>query len=198
MISQTWTNLLELLGDFGFFGIAVALMIEVIPSEIVLSYAGFLVDRGKISFPVALLAGVTGGTIAQLFLYWLGIYGGRPFFNKYGKYFLIQPKHIEAGESWFHKHGTIVIFTARFIPVVRHAISIPAGIARMPVLQFTIYTAAAMIPWTVLFLLIGIQLGQHWDTIGAAAGPYIKPIVIIAAASLLIYLLAMRRKRRTK
>ncbi|CAM3983444.1 undecaprenyl phosphate transporter UptA [Lederbergia lenta] len=189
MDHQWIVHILQTLGEYGFFGIALALMLEVIPSEIVLGYGGYLIASGKISFLSALMAGVLGGTIAQLFLYWLGIYGGRPFFDKYGKFLLINSKHLDASEKWFQKYGTIVIFTARFIPIVRHAISIPAGIAKMPFHQFSIYTAAAMIPWTVLFLFIGIQLESHWDEIGQVAHVYLKPIIIIATVCLCCYFL---------
>ena len=189
MVQEWVINLLERLGEYGFFGIAIGLMIEVIPSEIVLGYGGYLIASGKISFISAFIAGIFGGTMAQLFLYWLGIFGGRPFFDRYGKYLLIQPNHLDAAETWFQQHGTIVIFTARFIPIIRHAISIPAGIAKMPFHQFTLYTTAAMIPWTILFLFIGIQLGNHWSQIGEIAIVYIKPIIIIACAFLVVYFL---------
>lgn len=182
-------ELLQLLGEYGFIGIALGLMIEVIPSEIVLGYGGYLIASGKLTFLEALIAGIFGGTMAQLFLYWLGMYGGRPFFDRYGKYLFIQSKHLNAAEKWFANHGTIVIFTARFIPVIRHAISIPAGIARMSFYHFTVLTVAAMIPWTMLFLLIGIQLESHWDQIGDYAAAYLKPIIGIALAVLLLYFL---------
>ncbi|MFC3782797.1 DedA family protein [Bacillus chungangensis] len=178
---------MEKLGDYGFFGITFGLMIEIIPSEIVLGYGGYLIANGQITFISALIAGILGGTMAQLFLYWLGAYGGRPFFERYGKFFLIRTKHLDAAERWFEQYGTIVIFTARFIPIVRHAISIPAGIAKMSFKQFTLYTAAAMLPWTILFLLIGMQLGQHWQQIGETAVNYLKPIIILALGSLLLY-----------
>lgn len=187
MFHQWAIHMLELLGEYGFFGIAFALMIEVIPSEIVLSYGGYLVATNKISFIAALIAGVFGGTMAQLFLYWLGIYGGRPFFDRYGRYFFMQKKHLDAAEKWFDTHGTIVIFTARFIPVIRHAISIPAGIANMSFYQFTLYTIAAMIPWTILFLLVGMQLETHWEEIQTIAIQYLRPVIFIKLSILFIY-----------
>lgn len=189
MLQEWAVELLQMLGEYGFIGIAVGLMIEVIPSEIVLGYGGYLIAGGKITFFQALIAGIFGGTMAQLFLYWLGMYGGRPFFDRYGKFLFIQSKHLNAAESWFMRHGTVVIFTARFIPVIRHAISIPAGIARMPFYQFTTLTVAAMIPWTVLFLLIGIELENHWDEIGKHASAYLKPVIGAALAVLLLYFL---------
>ncbi|MBG9542693.1 membrane protein [Cytobacillus firmus] len=181
-------GIFELLSQLGYAGIALGLMVEVIPSEIVLSYGGFLVSTGDIHFIGALLAGIAGGTLAQLFLYWLGAYGGRPVLDKYGKYLLIQRKHLDASEKWFEKYGTGVIFTARFIPVIRHAISIPAGIAKMPLSIFTIYTIAAMVPWTVLFLLLGMELGDHWRDIKEYAKPFILPIIVIALGSGAFYL----------
>lgn len=187
-------GIFELLSQLGYVGIALGLMAEVIPSEIVLSYGGFLVSTGKIHFIGALLAGIAGGTLAQLFLYWLGAYGGRPVLDKYGKYLLIQKKHLDASEKWFEKYGTGVIFTARFIPVIRHAISIPAGIAKMPLSVFTVYTLAAMVPWTVLFLLLGMELGDHWRDIKEYAKPFILPIIVIALVSGAIYLFYMKRR----
>ncbi|BCB04377.1 DedA family protein [Bacillus sp. KH172YL63] len=191
-------DILSLLSDLGYAGIALALMIEIIPSELVLSFAGFLVSSGKLTFVGAFLSGVIGGTAAQLFLYWLGYYGGRPFFEKYGKYLLIHPNHLAASERWFEKHGTIVIFTARFIPVVRHAISIPAGISRMPLTAFSLYTFAAMLPWTLLFMIVGMELGTHWEHIEVIGIRFVKPICFIAVFSTLIYLYysSRRNKRR--
>ncbi|WRP04919.1 DedA family protein [Rossellomorea aquimaris] len=188
MNHESIVHILTQLTDLGYAGIALALMIEVIPSELVLSYAGFMVNAGKLSFIGAFLSGVIGGTLAQLFLYWLGYYGGRPFFEKYGRYLLIQQKHLTAAETWFDKHGTIVIFTARFIPIVRHAISIPAGITRMPLSTFSLYTFAAMLPWTLLFMVIGMELGTHWEHIEVIGVRYIKPLSFIAIVGTFVYL----------
>ncbi|WP_044336580.1 DedA family protein [Rossellomorea aquimaris] len=198
MNHESIVHILTQLTDMGYAGIALALMIEVIPSELVLSYAGFMVSAGKISFIGAFLSGVIGGTLAQLFLYWLGYYGGRPFFEKYGKYLLIHPKHLNAAENWFEKHGTIVIFTARFIPIVRHAISIPAGITRMPLSTFSLYTFAAMLPWTLLFMVIGMELGTHWEHIEVIGVRYIKPLSLIAVLGTFLYLFfsSWRNKRK--
>lgn len=188
-------SIFDILSQLGYLGIALGLMIEVIPSEIVLSYGGFLISTGKIHFFGALIAGVIGGTCAQLFLYWLGVYGGRPALEKYGKFLLIKKSHLELSEQWFEKYGTGVIFTARFVPIIRHAISIPAGIAKMPLSTFTIYTLAAMIPWTVLFLLLGIELGDHWRNIKEYAKPVLLPIIILAFTSVILYFFYKRQKK---
>jgi membrane protein DedA with SNARE-associated domain len=198
-MNHEWlVTILTTLTDWGYIGIALALMIEVIPSELVLSYAGFMVSSGKLSFIGAFLGGVIGGTAAQLFLYWLGYYGGRPFFIKYGKYLFISERHIESAESWFERYGTIVIFTARFIPVVRHAISIPAGISRMSLTAFTLYTFAAMLPWTLLFMVIGMELGIHWEHIEVIGIRYIKPLSMIAISATFLYLLFSYYRHKKK
>lgn len=187
--------------QLGYWGIMIGLMIEVIPSEIVLAYGGYLVSKGHISFIGAVIFGVIGGTIAQIFVYWIGRYGGRPFLEKYGKYILINKHHIDVAEDWFNRYGTGVIFTARFIPVVRHAISIPAGITRMSLGRFTLLTTLAVIPWSIFFVYLGWTLGDNWENIGEAAGPYVKPIMYVAIALLALYVgykwWSGRRKRQT-
>lgn len=191
-------NIFTFLVDLGYVGIALALMIEIIPSEIVLAYAGYLVSREEISFVGAVIAGTIGGTIAQLFLYWMGYYGGRPFLDKYGKYLLIKKKHLDLSEQWFNKYGPGVIFTARFIPVVCHAISIPAGIAKMSWKKFTFYTTCAIIPWSIFFIFLGERLGNHWQEIDEIARPYLRPVIIAAIVVTVIYIVMQiyRRKRR--
>ena len=188
------TDLLELLTSFGYIGIALGLMVEIIPSEVVLAYGGYMVTKGTITFWGAVIAGIIGGTIAQWFLYWIGAYGGRPFLQKYGKYLFIREKHLDVSEKWFREYGTGIVFSARFVPVVRHAISIPAGIAKMPLSTFTVYTVAAMIPWTILFLLLGIELGDHWRDIKEYAQPFVLPIIILAFTSIIIYFLYKKWK----
>ncbi len=189
-------NVLDWLSGLGYLGIAIGLMLEVIPSEIVLGYGGYMISEGTIGFAGAVIAGTIGGTVAQLFLYWLGYYGGRPVLEKYGKYLLINKHHIDLSEQWFKKYGPGVIFSARFIPVVRHAISIPAGIARMSFVKFTLYTIAAVIPWTMFFLYLGMVLGENWAGIKDAAKPYIIPVAIIALIAGIIYFLLKKKNKR--
>lgn len=186
------------LADLGYLGVALGLMIEVIPSEIVLAYGGFLVASGKIQFLGTVIAGTIGGVLAQLFLYWAGYYGGRPFLEKYGKYVLIQHKHLDISEKWFHRYGMGVIFGARFIPVVRHAISIPAGIAKMSFIRFTLFTTLAVLPWSAFFVYVGMKLGAHWDRIEEVFAPYVVPVSLIALGFILLYYLVKwnLKKRR--
>ncbi|MBM7604265.1 membrane protein DedA with SNARE-associated domain [Metabacillus crassostreae] len=185
-------DVLEWLTNLGYLGIAIGLMLEVIPSEIVLGYGGYMIVLGKIGFIGAIVAGVIGGTVAQLILYWIGSIGGRPFLKKYGKFLLIKNHHIDLSEKWFEKYGSGVIFGARFIPVVRHAISIPAGIAKMSIWKFTIYTVAAMIPWTIFFIFLGMELGSNWMYIKEAAKPFLIPLISISCLMFVAYFLTKR------
>ncbi|MGY2642203.1 DedA family protein [Bacillus inaquosorum] len=187
------SEILTWLMNMGYAGIAIGLMIEIIPSEIVLAYGGYMVSEGTIGFIGAIIAGVIGGTIAQIFIYWIGRYGGRPFLDKYGKYLLIKKHHIDMSENWFQKYGTGVVFSARFIPVVRHAISIPAGIAKMPFLKFVVLTVLAIIPWSILFVYLGIQLGSQWDDVENIAGTYTTPIMILAIVVIALYFVIKKR-----
>ncbi|WP_210608230.1 DedA family protein [Priestia flexa] len=181
------TDLLELLTSFGYIGIALGLMVEIIPSEVVLAYGGYMVTKGTITFWGAVIAGIIGGTIAQWFLYWIGAYGGRPFLQKYGKYLFIREKHLDISEKWFREYGTGIVFSARFVPVVRHAISIPAGIAKMSFWKFTFLTILAMIPWSMLFIYLGIQLKENWINIEEIATNYTIPFIVFAFVGVVLY-----------
>ncbi|MBY3623088.1 DedA family protein [Acinetobacter sp. CUI P1] len=198
VISDLISTLFEWIQSLGYFGIMIGLMIEVIPSEIVLAFGGFLVWSGDINFFGAVLFGTIGGVIAQIFVYWIGRYGGRPVLEKYGKYILIQKKHIDHSEEWFNKYGTGVIFTARFIPVVRHAISVPAGISKMPLGKFTLLTTLAVIPWSALFVYLGMTLGNKWEDIDKVAAKYTNEIILVAIALIIIYFVFKWYKSKKK
>ena len=187
MIHDIINTIFTWLQGMGAWGVLFGLMLEVIPSEIILAYGGYLVTLGHASFLAVVICGVIGGVAAQLIVYGIARYGGRPVLEKYGKYILINKHHIDKSEEWFNKYGVGVIFTARFIPVVRHAISIPAGISRMPVWRFTLLTTLAVIPWTIGFVYLGFKLGNQWEQIDEVAAPYIKPLLLVALALLIIY-----------
>lgn len=196
MLGELIHSVLVFLEGLGYWGIMLGLMLEVIPSEIVLSYAGYLVSTGSITFWGAVAFGTIGGVIAQLFIYWIGRYGGRPVLERYGKYILIQKKHIDYAEDWFNRYGTGVIFTARFIPVVRHAISIPAGIAKMSHAKFITLTTLAVIPWSIVFVYLGFKLGTEWESINKVAGPYVKYFALAAIVSAIGYFVLKKMMKK--
>lgn len=173
--------------SLGYFGILIGLLIEVIPSEIVLGYGGYLVSEGKISYLGAVIFGVVGAVGQNWILYAFGRYGGRPLVEKYGKYIKIKTKHVDIAENWFKKYGAGIVFTARFVPVMRQVISIPAGMAKMNFTLFTVLTALASIPWTILFVHLGKTLGDNWENIDEEAAKYVQPAILIAIALLIVY-----------
>ncbi|MUG72148.1 hypothetical protein GNP93_15860 [Paenibacillus validus] len=194
------TTALHFIEGLGVWGILLGLALEVIPSEIVLAYGGFLVSRGQVSLVGAIVFGTIGCMLQQLILYGLGRYGGRPVLDKFGKYLHLKKKHLDIAENWFNRYGPGMVFLARFVPVLRQAISIPAGMARMPVWKFLFFTLLGTIPWAILFVYLGQALGDNWEQIDEVAAPYVKPSLYGAIALALLYFvwkwLILRAARR--
>ncbi|MFC4775510.1 DedA family protein [Paenibacillus sp. GCM10023252] len=197
-IHEVLADLLVWIESLGYFGILFGLLIEVIPSEIVLGYGGYLVSKGDISYFGAVVFGTIGAVGQNWILYAFGRYGGRPLVEKYGKYIKIKPKHVDKAEAWFNKYGAGIVFTARFVPVMRQVISIPAGMARMNFGLFTLLTTLASIPWSLLFVYLGMTLGDQWEHVDEKAAPYVQPAILIAIALLVIYVLVKFVRSRGK
>ncbi len=160
------TNLIE---STGYLGILVLMTLESalipIPSEIIMPFAGYVVYMGKLDLVLVVLMGTLGNLIGSLLAYYLGLYGGRPFIEKYGKYILIRHSHLETAERLFNHYGDIIIFASRMLPAVRTVISLPAGIGKMNLKRFTIYTFIGSIPWNFALTYLGFLLGPKWDEI---------------------------------
>ena len=187
MLDTIIISMVEFFKGFGYFGVLLALCFEFIPAEIVLPMAGFWISQGEFNYYLMVLAGTIGGTIGPITLYALGRYGGRPLVLKYGKYFLVNEKQVNAADKFFAKYGAGVAFFARFMPVVRTAISVPCGMAKMSLAKFSIYTFAAMLPITALYVYLGIKLGENWEEAGALFKQYLQPFIIVIAILALIY-----------
>ncbi len=185
----------------GYFGLFVLMalesMIAPVPSEVVMPFAGYLALQGRFDFWIALLVSSLGSIFGSLLSYYIGVYGGRPFVLKYGKYLLLEKEHLEWTENWFKKQGQKTIFISRFIPVVRHLISIPAGIAKMAMHKFIIYTFLGATIWNLVLLYAGFRLGQHWDKIHQ----YSKELDMIFVALVIlffVYFIWKHRERKNK
>ncbi|WP_246072983.1 DedA family protein [Paenibacillus dokdonensis] len=191
-------RILDTIAGMGYWGILVGLALEVIPSEIVLAFAGYLVYKGQINLIEAVVFGTIGCLFQQIILYVVGLYGGRAFIDKYGKYLHIKSKHVDVTERWFQKYGAFVVFTSRFIPVVRQAISIPAGISKMNMVKFLSYSGLASVLWAILFVSLGKSLGENWQNINEKAAPYTQPILWGAILLMIAYILykALTRKKK--
>jgi membrane protein DedA with SNARE-associated domain len=134
-----------------------------VPSEIVMPFAGYLVYLGDMNFWLVGLAGTVGCLLGSLLAYYVGYKIGRPAILKYGKYILISKKHLKKADRYFKKKGEFTVFVSRLLPVVRTFISLPAGIARMDIRKFTLYTFLGCLPWCYALTYIGYWLGPNWD-----------------------------------
>lgn len=153
----------------GYFGVFILMalesMIAPVPSEVVMPFAGYLVQQNRFNFWIVLLASSLGSIFGSSLSYYIGFYGGRPLVLKFGRYLLLEEEHLEWTEKWFERQGDKTIFISRFVPVVRHLISIPAGIARMAIHRFIFYTFVGAAMWNFILLYAGFKLGSHWDKI---------------------------------
>ena len=141
-------------------------MILPVPSEAVMPFVGFQVADGKWSLWLAVLATSLGSLVGSLLSYAMGYYGGKPFVLAFGKYLLLNVRDLERAERFFHaRGGAWTIFLARFVPVVRHLVSIPAGTGRMPLLPFCAATVAGATLWNGFLLWLGMRLRENWTVV---------------------------------
>jgi len=170
-------------------------MIAPIPSEAVMPFAGFLAWEGVMSMPLIALWSTIGSIIGSLASYWMGLYGGRPLVLKIGKYFLLNVHHLDATERYFNRYGGITVFICRFIPVVRHFISIPAGMGRMPMGQFLILTTIGACIWNTFLAWLGFKLKENWDSLRDYFH-YVDIVIVIGAAIAIVIFIIMQIKRK--
>jgi len=154
----------------GYWGIVLMMAIESacipLPSEIIMPFSGYLVYTGQFSLIETGIAGAFGCVAGSVAAYYVGVYGGRPFMEKYGRYVLITHKELDTADRFFAKYGDHAIFISRLLPVVRTFISLPAGIARMNFPKFVIYTFVGSFPWCLGLSWLGFKLGENWNTLG--------------------------------
>ena len=202
----------SLYGAVGYLGVMVAMAIESamipLPSELILPYAGFLVsDRSQIepltgqpwNFWIVVVVATIGNTIGSLVAYGIGAWGGRPFLEKYGKYLLIRTHEIEIADHFFAKYGKATVFFSRLLPVVRTFISFPAGVTRMPLAPFIVFSTAGAFLWSVLLVWVGEQLGANWKDIRHALQPLDTLMIVAVVAGVGLFLwwrLGMPGRRR--
>jgi membrane protein DedA with SNARE-associated domain len=158
-----------LIGDWGLSAVFFLMLLESacipVPSEAIMPFAGFAVSEGTMTLLGITVAGVLGNLVGSWIAYAVGLYGGRPFIDKYGKYVLLRHHHVELAERWFARYGPIAVFFSRMLPIVRTFISLPAGIAKMPFWKFTVYTLLGCIPWVLMLGWAGTRLGENWEKI---------------------------------
>jgi len=185
--------IVAVIASMGYGGIVLLMAIESacvpLPSEVIMPFSGYLVAGGRFSLNLVAMAGALGCLLGSWVGYYLGASGGRWVLERYGRYVLIASHELETAEQFFERWGAPAVFFSRLLPVVRTFIAFPAGVARMRLLPFTLYTLAGSYLWCLGLAYVGMQLGQHW----VALGPYfhrfdgLVAFVIFAAGSWLIY-----------
>ena len=151
----------------GYSGVVLLMAIESacipLPSEIIMPFSGYLVSTGQLNLWGVGVAGAVGCVLGSLVAYWAGMYGGRPFIEKYGRYVLLSRHDLDIADRWFATRGDIIVFVSRLLPAIRTFIAFPAGVARMNLKRFIIYTFAGSLPWCLGLAYIGQKLGEQWN-----------------------------------
>lgn len=188
-----------LIGTSGYLGVGVLMalesMVAPIPSEAVMPFAGFLVAQQKFSFVGIVLVSTVGSIVGSALSYWIGRYLGRAFVDRFGKYVFLNHRHLDLTEQFFAKYGEKTVFISRFVPVVRHLISIPAGAGEMNVRKFLVYTAIGAGLWNAFLAYLGLKLGERWTVLKAYG--HVLDYVVLGLLLLGIAYVIWRKQRRS-
>jgi membrane protein DedA with SNARE-associated domain len=181
---------IHVISTMGYGGIVLLMAIESacipLPSEIIMPFSGYLVSQGQLSLAWVAFAGAIGCVVGSIPAYYLGMYGGRPMIERYGRYVLISHHDLDMADRAFARYGEIIIFFGRLLPVVRTFIALPAGVARMAMGRFIVYTFVGSLIWCWVLAYVGKQLGDHWETLG----PYFHEfhwVIAVAFGALLVW-----------
>lgn len=155
------------ISTLGYGGVVLLMAIESacipLPSEIIMPFSGYLVYKGQFNLWGVGVAGAVGCVVGSWVAYYVGLYGGRPFIEKYGRYVLMSRQDLDLADRWFARYGEVIVFASRLLPVVRTFIAFPAGVARMNMTRFTVYTFLGSLPWCLGLAYVGQLLGEQWD-----------------------------------
>jgi membrane protein DedA with SNARE-associated domain len=179
-----------------FIGMTMESMVFPVPSEAIMPFAGFLIAEGKFTFFGVVFFSTLGSIVGSLLSYAMGRYGGEIFVEKYGRYFLLDKSELKATERFFSKYGQVTIFVSRFIPVIRHLISIPAGAAKMNIWSFSILTIIGAGMWNAFLAWTGFYLKQNWQLVMDYS--HIVDLVVVGILALLVALFIYRHFRKKR
>ncbi|MBQ7561362.1 MAG: DedA family protein [Synergistaceae bacterium] len=202
LLSALTSWLVDTIGKMGYTGIISLMFLESsffpFPSEVVMPPAGYLAWKGEMSLTLVLLSGIAGSLLGALFNYWLAVKLGRPLLLKYGKYFFISQETIDKAEKFFNTHGHISTFVCRLLPGIRQYVSLPAGLARMPLKQFCIYTGLGAGIWVFVLTFAGYLLGEHQELLKQYLHVItISCIALAVIAGLIYYFVIKARKNKS-
>lgn len=189
--------LVDTISALGYGGIILLMFLESsffpFPSEVVIPPAGYLASIGEMHLGMVIFSGIMGSLLGALFNYYLALFLGRPLLEKYGRYILLTPERFTKVETFFIKHGDISTFTGRLITVVRQYISFPAGLARMNIVKFSIYTSLGAGIWVSILAAIGYLVGSNQELVSRYASEASLSLLVLMGLVILLY---VRRQRR--
>lgn len=183
----------------GTIGVFLAMVLESacipLPSEVIMPFGGYLAWTGHGQLWMMIVAGTLGNVVGSLIAYYVGRWGGRPLLNRFGRYIHLSERHLHSADRWFERRGEWAVLIGRLLPGVRTFISLPAGIAKMPVGRFILYTTIGSLPWVAILAYAGFKLGQNWAGIEHYTHPLLYVAVILVVA-LVVWLWFTRGKRQ--
>jgi membrane protein DedA with SNARE-associated domain len=192
--------LVGVVGALGYPGVVALMFLESsffpFPSEVVIPPAGYLASQGQMNPFAVVASGIIGSVLGALFNYWIAVRWGRFFFYRYGKYFFVSPEALRKAEAFFERHGHISTFTARLLPVIRQYVSLPAGLARMNLAKFCIYTALGSGVWVVALTALGYWIGGVGDAMYDGLHMITGGLVAFCAVLIGVSILVIRARRR--
>jgi membrane protein DedA with SNARE-associated domain len=193
--------IVSLISATGYSGVFFAMALESacipFPSEIIMPFSGFVVSEGKMTLFGITLAGALGNLFGSVVAYFVGLKGGRPFLEEYGRYILISHKKLDMADEWFQKYGDKTVLLSRVLPVLRTYISLPAGIARVDFKRFSLFTFVGSLPWCLSLGYVGVLLGPRWDSLRGWFH-LTDAVVILTLIGAAIYALHGYRRDRSK
>ena len=171
-------------------------MVAPVPSEGVMPFAGFLIAEGKMTMALVVLVSTIGSIVGSLISYFIGYYGGKPLILKFGKYLFLNQHHLEKTEKFFQsgKASGWTVFIARFVPVIRHLISIPAGTGKMPLLPFCIVTIIGAGIWNWFLTYLGVILKEHYYLVHEYSRP-LDYLIAVAVVVIIVYFIYKQYKK---
>lgn len=194
--------IVDVIGQYGYLAIFVLMTLESalipIPSEVTMVFGGFLVARGDLDFVLVGLLGAVANLVGSWIAYYVGVVGGRPLVERWGKYVFLRAHELDRAEAWWARRGEVAVFVGRLLPVVRTFISLPAGIARMPMGKFTFYTFLGCLPWSFALTWAGLLLGENWEAFVRNSQPVVIGFGVVLAAVLAWWLLRRRARARAE
>jgi membrane protein DedA with SNARE-associated domain len=178
----------DVVASWGYMGVVIMMANIPLPSEAIMPTAGILVQQGKMNFHLAALAGAIGCVLGSIPSYWLGRYGGRPFFEKYGRWLLLKESDLQAADRWVDKYGDWAFFICRMLPVVRTFISFPAGVLKAHFGIFVLFTFVGSLIWCYFLTWVGIKFGENMEMFVDIWHKFDVAIVLVVLAGLGYYL----------